>query len=214
MKFLLFCLTTMFIISCGPTKDISIWSKKYCNLERLEYQEVTDTIRRTNDGGFEGGVKANGKVILSDKINLDTVAAYLKGGNKVFINQTTFRAVKVSQGFYEKYSQNRASLCQIVEGVKSKIISSKEGKSRAETLYLDMVYMFSGLREQDEKEALLNKSSFKSFVIGLNSKILASDSAYKKYKASGRKCSLIGDLYSKNVETLSFIQQNELLIKK
>ena len=70
----------------------------------------------------------------------------------MFINQTTLRTVKVTQDFYEKYSNNRTSLCQIVEGVKSKIISSEEGKSRAEKLYLDMVYMFSGLRAEDEKK--------------------------------------------------------------
>lgn len=153
MKFLLIICTVSVFFSCNSTKKISIWSKKYCKLERLEYQEVTDTVRVTKNGKLEAGVKVNGKVIVDQNISLDTVKAYLESGNKVFINQSTMKVVKVSQAYYEQYNKNRASLCQIVEGVKSGIISSKEGKLRAEKEYLDMVRFFSGLSAEDEKKS-------------------------------------------------------------
>jgi hypothetical protein len=146
MKILITALIAFgFFCSCNNANDFSIWSDKYCKLERLEYQEVEDTARVTTNGNIEGGVVANGKIIATDKINLDTLKAYLNAGQKVFINQSTKRIVKVSQDFYEQYNKNRTSLCQIVEGVKSGIISSDEGKKRAEQEYLDMVRFFSGM---------------------------------------------------------------------
>ncbi len=138
-------------IGCA-SKDYSIWSKKYCKLERLEYQEVTDTVSVTKSGKIEFGVKANGKVILGDKINLDSVRANLDAGRKVFINQDTKRIVKVSEEFYEQYSNKRASLCQIITGVKEGIIQSKEGKIRAENEYLDLVRFFSGIDNESKKK--------------------------------------------------------------
>src|SRR5450432_3054728 len=132
--------------SCGP--DYTLWTKKYCLLERLEYQQITDTISRRKESGIEGGVKVNGKAIFSEKINLDTVNAELKAGNKVFINENTFRTVQVSQEFYQKYNENRSYLCDLIDGMKSGIISTDTGKARAEAMYLDMVQMFSGLDKQ------------------------------------------------------------------
>lgn len=123
-------------------------SKKYCKLERLEFQEIYDTVSVKRKGEFQSGIIANGKVILTDKISLDSVGAQIKAGNKVFFDQKTFRTVKVSQDFYEEYTKNRTSLCQIMEGVKSGIISTDEGKRRSENIYLDMVVAFSGIKSK------------------------------------------------------------------
>jgi len=153
MKKFFFLLIALVTISCSQTKKISLMTKKYCKLERLELQEISDTTRVEKNGEFKSGVIANGKVILTDKISIDSIGAQISGGNKVFIDQRTFRTVKVSQEFYEEYTKNRTSLCQIMEGVKSGIISTNEGKIRAENIYLDMVVAFSGIKTQEEKKS-------------------------------------------------------------
>ena len=150
MKQLIYFVVLLTFISCATTKKNSIWSDKDCKLERLEYQEITDTIHRTVNGGVEGGVTVNGKAIISDKINLDSVKAYLNAGNKVFISQSTFKTVKVTQEFYQKYSDNRAFLCQTMELMKLKGVSA-ETKAEAEKVYLDIIKMNSGLNNEKKK---------------------------------------------------------------
>lgn len=147
-----FILIALLVLSCSQTKKVALLSKKYCKLERFEFQEISDTVSVKRNGEFQSGIIAKGKVILTDKISIDSVGAQISGGNKVFFEQKTFRTVKVSQDFYEEYTKNRTSLCQIVEGVKSGIISTKVGKRRAENLYLDMVHAFSGIKTQEEKK--------------------------------------------------------------
>ena len=151
MKNLILISTLLLVISCSVTKRASLWTKKYCNLERLEYQEIIDTVRISKENGIESGIKTSGKFILTDKLKLDTISANLKAGKKVFINQNTLQIAKVSQEFYENYTKNRTALCQIMEGMKSKVISSKEGKLKAEGLYLDIISMFSGINDDEKK---------------------------------------------------------------
>lgn len=152
MKVLIACFSVILLISCRSERvdQSDIW-KGDCSLERLEYQEITDTIHRTKNGGIEGGVAANGKLIYSDKINVDSVKAYLNAGNKVFISQTTLRTVKVSQDFYEKYTTRRESLCQVLAAMKKSNNFGRESKKRAETMYLDIVEMNSGLGDVKKK---------------------------------------------------------------
>lgn len=147
MKQLFIFISIIILISCGSSKKNTLFSSKDCSLERLEYQEITDTIHLTKNGNLTGGVSVNGKAIVSDKIDLDSVKAYLKAGNKVFISQTTYKTVKVSQEFYEKYTNNRTYLCQTMEAMKSDEVSS-ETKARAEKIYLDIIEMNSGLSEK------------------------------------------------------------------
>lgn len=152
MKQLIFCIGIIAFISCHSSKNStsSIFKGDGCSLERLEYQEVSDTIHRTKNGGIEGGVTANGKAIISDKINIDSVKAYLNAGNKVFISQTTFRTVKVSQDFWEKYNSSRKNLCDALEAMKKSNNFSPEAKKRAENIYLDIVEMNAGLEKKSQ----------------------------------------------------------------
>lgn len=138
-------------------ENFSIWKDKYCRLERLDYQEIQDTARITNNGTFESGVKANGKFIATNNINLDTLKAYLNAGQKVFVDQTTSRVVKVSQEYWQQYNSNRARLCEVVEGVESGLISSAEGKKRAENLYLDLVSFFAGIPKNGNADSITTK---------------------------------------------------------
>lgn len=155
----------LFFYSCKENKSNSLWSNQDCDLERLEFQEITDTIHRTKNGGLEGGVMINGKIVFNDKINLDTIKAFLNAGDKVFISQTTFKTVKVSQEFYEKYNSTRAFLCQTMAAMKSKDVSP-ETKARAEEMYLDLIEMNSGLSEK--KDTSNNRSSNKVIINGNN----------------------------------------------
>lgn len=140
------------ILSCNNPVKYTVWTfNDGCNLDKLEYQEITDTISSFKSGDLQTGVKANGKLYLNSKLNIDTLGANLHNGDKVFINQKTFKTVKVSQAFYEKYAVNRESLCQIAQGIKTGVIKTEEGIKKAENLYLDIISMFSGLRAQDEK---------------------------------------------------------------
>lgn len=145
-------IVSVLTMSCSrnsTNKDIEIWSKKYCKLERLDFQEVTDTIKVKKNGEVSGGVIANGKIILSDKISLDSVGASIRAGNKTFIDRSTLRIVKVSQDFYQNYASNRKSLCDLMEGIRNGIVTSDDGKKRAEKLYLDIVESFSGLEKKN-----------------------------------------------------------------
>lgn len=156
MRFLIFCSILISLFSCGTSaktsnSTASAWTKQGCSLERLEYQEVTDTIHRTRNGKIEGGVSANGKAIISDQINVDSVKAYLNAGNKVFVSQTTFRTVKVDQKFYQDYTNNRSFLCQTLELMKlrGRKAVMPETRARAEKIYLDIIEMNSGLNNKN-----------------------------------------------------------------
>jgi hypothetical protein len=150
------CITAGILIyrSFNTTENFSVWKDKYCKLERLEYQEIEDTSRITNNGNVESGVRANGKFIATDKINLDTIKAYLNAGQKVFVDQTTRRVVKVSQEYWEQYNSQRARLCDIVGGIENHAIESTEGKREAEHLYLDLVSFFAGIPKTGNADSI------------------------------------------------------------
>jgi len=146
---------TAFAACTGSHKaqDYSVIEDKYCNLTELNYLEVSDTIHRTQNGNIEGGVKANGKAIFSDKISLDSIGANLSAGNKVFIDQRTFRMVKVSREYFENFNKMRAALCNLVGGLKSGILSESEFKSKAAEQYLEINRLFAGLDQQPQKKS-------------------------------------------------------------
>lgn len=135
------------LVSC-KSQDDSLWTKKYCKLERLEFQEITDTVKIIKSSGVDFGVKINGSEITLNKAEIDTITADLKLGKKVFINKSTLKTAKVSQEFYEDYSRKRAALCMLKDAIKNKEISKDEGKERAERIYLDIIEQFSGIEKK------------------------------------------------------------------
>ncbi len=156
MKFALTLLLIPSIIftSCPGAKkaqNYSVIEDKYCKLTELNFQEVSDTIHRTQNGNVEGGIVVNGKEVFSDKINFDSVRANFQAGNKVFLDQKTFRTVKVSQEYFERFNQMRAAMCNLVAGLKSGILSEAEFKNKAAEQYLAINALFAGLDTGEKK---------------------------------------------------------------
>ena len=45
------------LYSCSMSKNNSIWSKKYCELERLDFQEIIDTIKKLAEKSEQDVIK-------------------------------------------------------------------------------------------------------------------------------------------------------------
>lgn len=163
LSLLVLILTALLVFgrTCRQPNKTSLWGKDYCNSDRLDFQEVTDTAVTIKSQDARGGLMVNGKPVLnSSSFSLEEIKAHLNGGGRVLINQKTSQVIKVSPQFWEDFTRNRKALCDLVDGINNGILGDEE-KKRAANLYFELIKNFGTTDEILTVQDLDLKATYK-----------------------------------------------------